>query len=47
MLAMRGVKVSVALLSFVTLIGLWGRPLALAEETPRRGGVLNVALAGP
>ncbi len=32
------------MLSFVTLIGLWAAPIALAEEQPRRGGVLQVAL---
>src|SRR5215218_5249659 len=43
---MRGLKVGVVLLSFVTLIGLWISPSALAEEQPRRGGILQVALAG-
>jgi len=39
-------KAGAALLSFVTLIGLWAAPMALAaEEQPRRGGVLQVALA--
>jgi peptide/nickel transport system substrate-binding protein len=43
---MQGLKVSVALLSFVMLIGLWGAPSALAEEKPRYGGILQVALSG-
>src|SRR5919108_2315206 len=43
---MRGLKVGVVLLSFVTLISLWAAPMALAEEQPRRGGILQVALAG-
>jgi peptide/nickel transport system substrate-binding protein len=38
-------KVGAALLSFVTLIGLWAAPMALAQEQPRRGGILQVALA--
>ena len=36
----------VAVLCLVTLIGLWAIPMALAEEQPRRGGILQVALAG-
>src|ERR671923_1835600 len=43
---MRSLKLGVTLLSFVTLIGLWAAPRALAEEQPRRGGILQVALAG-
>jgi peptide/nickel transport system substrate-binding protein len=43
---MQGLKVGVALLSFVTFIGLWAAPMALAEEKPRDGGILQVALAG-
>jgi peptide/nickel transport system substrate-binding protein len=39
-------KVGIVLLSFVTLISLWAAPMALAEEQPRRGGILQVALAG-
>jgi peptide/nickel transport system substrate-binding protein len=38
-------RVVVALLSFVMLISLWATPMALAAEEPRRGGVLQVALA--
>jgi peptide/nickel transport system substrate-binding protein len=37
-------KVGIVLLSFVMLVGLWAAPMALAEEQPRRGGVLQVAL---
>jgi peptide/nickel transport system substrate-binding protein len=43
---MQRLKVGVALLSFVTLIGLWATPSAMAQEKPRYGGHLNVALAG-
>jgi hypothetical protein len=43
---MHGVKVSIAVLCLVTLIGLWTAPIALAEEQPRSGGILQVALAG-
>ncbi|MGH8070144.1 MAG: ABC transporter substrate-binding protein [Candidatus Entotheonellia bacterium] len=43
---MQGLKVGVVLLGFVTLIGLWATPSALAQEKPRYGGHLNVALAG-
>jgi peptide/nickel transport system substrate-binding protein len=39
-------KVSAVLLSFVALISLWATPMALAEEQPRRGGILQIALAG-
>jgi peptide/nickel transport system substrate-binding protein len=34
------------MLSVVMLVGLWAVPSALAEEKPRRGGILRVALAG-
>ncbi len=37
-------NVGAALLSFVTLIGLWAAPMALAQEQPRRGGIFQVAL---
>jgi peptide/nickel transport system substrate-binding protein len=37
-------KVGIVLLSFVMLVGLWAASMALAEEQPRRGGVLQVAL---
>ena len=43
---MQGIKMRVAVLCLVTLIGLWATPMALAEEQPRRGGILQVALAG-
>src|SRR5918999_4190172 len=43
---MQGVKMRVAVFCLVTLIGLWAAPVALAGEQPRRGGTLNVALAG-
>src|SRR5919108_4540153 len=41
---MRGLKIGGLLL--VMLLGLWATPSALAEEKPRRGGMLRVALAG-
>ena len=34
------------MLSVVLVVGLWAAPAALAEEKPRRGGILKVALAG-
>jgi peptide/nickel transport system substrate-binding protein len=43
---MRGFKTWVLLLSIVLLMGLGAASLALAAEQPRRGGFLNVALAG-
>jgi peptide/nickel transport system substrate-binding protein len=43
---MQGVKVRVALLCLVVLIGLCAAPMAFAQEQPRRGGTLQVALAG-
>jgi peptide/nickel transport system substrate-binding protein len=43
---MRGFKSCVWLLSVVMLVGLWAAPTALAEEKPRYGGVLRVAIAG-
>jgi peptide/nickel transport system substrate-binding protein len=42
---MRSLKLGVILLSFVMLVGLWAAPLAVAQDQPRRGGVLRVALA--
>ena len=38
-------KYIVFMLSVVLVIGLWAAPAALAEEKPRRGGILNAALA--
>jgi hypothetical protein len=43
---MHRVKVRIVLLCMVTLIGLWAIPMVLAAEQPRRGGILQVALAG-
>ena len=43
---MRGLKSGGLLLSIVMLAGLWAAPSSLAEEKPRRGGILRVALAG-
>jgi peptide/nickel transport system substrate-binding protein len=43
---MRGFKTWVLLLSMVLLMSLGAASLALAAEQPRRGGILNVALAG-
>jgi peptide/nickel transport system substrate-binding protein len=33
------------MLSVALLVGLWTAPLALAQDKPRHGGILNVALA--
>jgi peptide/nickel transport system substrate-binding protein len=43
---MRRSKVSMLVLSLVVLMGLWIVPLALAEEKPQSGGILEVAQAG-
>jgi peptide/nickel transport system substrate-binding protein len=43
---MKALKVSVVLLSVITLIGLGAASIALAQEKPQRGGHLRVALAG-
>jgi peptide/nickel transport system substrate-binding protein len=43
---MQGIRAKVAVLCLVALIGLWAVPMALAGEQPRRGGTLQVALAG-
>ncbi|HEX2185311.1 MAG TPA: ABC transporter substrate-binding protein, partial [Chloroflexota bacterium] len=43
---MHGVNMRVTVLCLVTLVSLWAAPVALASEQPRRGGVLQVALAG-
>ena len=43
---MRGFKMRVWILSAVLLLVLWAVPSALAEETPRYGGILKVAIAG-
>src|SRR5215510_1336937 len=43
---MRGLKSSTLLLAIVMLVGLWAVPSALAEDKPRRGGILRVAIAG-
>jgi peptide/nickel transport system substrate-binding protein len=37
-------RAGIAILSFVLLMSLWTAPMALAQEQPRRGGVLQVAL---
>src|SRR5262245_29330387 len=42
---MRSVKMPVWLLIMLMGVGLWTAPWALAEEQPRRGGVLRVAHA--
>jgi peptide/nickel transport system substrate-binding protein len=39
-------QVSIVLLSLVVVMGLWAAPIAMAQEKPRYGGHLNVALAG-
>jgi len=43
---MRGLKIGAFLLAVVMLVGLGAVLPALAEEKPRRGGMLRVALAG-
>ena len=43
---MRGLKIGALLLAVVMLVGLWAAPSALAEEKPRYGGTLRVAIAG-
>src|SRR5690349_17219424 len=43
---MRGLKIGALLLAVVTLVGLATMSPALAEDKPRRGGMLRVALAG-
>ena len=42
---MRHGKITGFMLSVVLLVGLWTTPLALAQDKPRHGGILNVALA--
>ena len=42
---MRWFKMGVCCLSVMLLVGLWAVPLGVAEEKPRSGGILNVALA--
>src|SRR5262245_7390077 len=43
---MKGLKMSALLLALILLAGLWAGPVALAQEKPRSGGTLRVALAG-
>jgi peptide/nickel transport system substrate-binding protein len=43
---MRGLKIGALLLAVVMLVGLGAVSPALAEDKPRRGGMLRVALAG-
>src|SRR5215471_8223706 len=43
---MNRVKTSALLLALMLLAGLWAAPVALAQEKPRSGGTLRVALAG-
>ena len=38
-------KVIGFMLSVVLVVGLWAAPAVLADEKPRRGGILNAALA--
>src|SRR6266566_5585971 len=40
------IKLTGLMLSVVLVVGLWAAPAALAEEKPRAGGTLRVALAG-
>ena len=39
-------KVGTALLSLVTVISFWVAPMLLLADEPRRGGILQIALAG-
>jgi len=43
---MQGAKIKIVVLCLIAFIGLWAVPMALAGEQPRRGGILQVALAG-
>src|SRR5262249_1602923 len=43
---MTGLKTGALLLALMLLAGLWAAPVALAQEKPRSGGTLRVALAG-
>src|SRR5687767_11589585 len=43
---MRGFKIGVLLLAVVMFVGLGAVPSVLAQEKPRQGGTLQVALAG-
>ena len=43
---MKGLKTGALLLALILLVGLWAVPGALAQEKPRAGGTLRVALAG-
>src|SRR5215475_5174252 len=43
---MRHSKINGLMLSVIVVAGLWAAPSALADEQPRRGGILQVALAG-
>jgi peptide/nickel transport system substrate-binding protein len=45
-MGMKGFKVSVVLLSVVMVLGWWAAPTALAQEKPKQGGQLRVAIAG-
>lgn len=43
---MRHGKITGLMLSVVLLVGLWAAPLALAQDKPQHGGILEVALSG-
>src|SRR5215471_8720959 len=43
---MKGLQIGALLLALVLLVGLWAVPITLAQEKPRSGGTLRVALAG-
>jgi peptide/nickel transport system substrate-binding protein len=45
-MAMRAYKMGVFVLTVMLSLGLWSAPWAFAEEKPRYGGILNVAVAG-
>src|SRR5499433_1403389 len=43
---MKGSKMGALVLALILLMGLWTVPVALAQDKPRSGGTLRVALAG-
>src|SRR5947208_7674049 len=43
---MKGLKTGALVLALILLAGLWAVPVALAQDKPRSGGTLRVALAG-
>ena len=43
---MKGLQTGALCLALILLVGLWAVPVALAQDKPRSGGTLRVALAG-